>query len=713
MDMRPNGPQIAVFIDFENVALSAEASLGDFDVATVMNLLRTRGRLLIKRAYGDWGRFQRYRRPMLENGIDLIQLYAVGMQQKNRADVRLAIDALETVFTRPNIDIYAIVSGDSDFTELTHKLRDHGKYTIGIGLRAATSDLLRRACDEFIFYETLVAEELDDISDELQLPDPRDLLRRAMNIAVQKGEVPIFAGRLKQLMLGLDSSFSEANYGYPQFRAFLEAHRDLITIEDQGMQVYVSAYRPPAPAVATTVVALPAGDLRATVASPAETGHEPVIAAAALPPAETGHEPAIAVAALPPPAAAKPAADVGLRYRGFLRDAGLRVVEQGTRQQVLADFLAIFQARPEPLSLNAAADLLKDRYDAENALTQKVAVSDVMRLLLMAGALEFAGGQPGCAAPVRRDEALVLDQLVFACDSVFVWRLVEGGVQVYPDPLLPVLYDASADIARVTALCRDLVERRMIVPNGDSYLIAPEQISCLLQREWLAMPANDLAKVTWPPAEPITPIIAEKLFHEGSELRQKDFAGSSQRYLQAARVQLEALRAGQPRAGFDDLKWYLASYCSVKAGHAFVSGAYTEAAPYYLAFFSLAQEADSVWQRIQRLVNPMASYFFAIAGKQLNEAVPPNLGKSPASQVAVRIHNHPSSLVAEAWERAVARLAEVNLGIVRQVHKDLFALLGSAAQADRGSVAGQAGENTARIERTRTFLANLIARLEG
>ncbi len=102
------------------------------------------------------------------------------MQQKNRADVRLAIDALETVFTRPNIDLYAIISGDSDFTELIHKLRDYGKYTIGIGLRSATSDLLRRACDEFIFYETLVAEELADMADELQLPDPRELLRRAL-----------------------------------------------------------------------------------------------------------------------------------------------------------------------------------------------------------------------------------------------------------------------------------------------------------------------------------------------------------------------------------------------------------------------------------------------------------------------------------------------------------------------------------------------------
>ncbi len=177
METRINGPQIAVFFDFENVATSAEANFGNFDVTAVIDLLRSRGRLLIKRAYADWGRFQRYRRPMLENGIDLFQLYSVGMQQKNRADVRLAIDAVEVVFTRPNIDIYAVISGDSDFTELIHKLRDYGKYTIGIGLRSATSDLLRRACDEFIFYDSLVSEELDDISEELQLPDARELLR--------------------------------------------------------------------------------------------------------------------------------------------------------------------------------------------------------------------------------------------------------------------------------------------------------------------------------------------------------------------------------------------------------------------------------------------------------------------------------------------------------------------------------------------------------
>ena len=661
MDARINGgPQIAVFIDFENVATSAEANFGDFDVNAVMDLLRTRGRLLIKRAYGDWGRFHRYRRPMMENGIDLFQLYSVGIQQKNRADVRLAIDALEAVFTRPNIDTYAILSGDSDFTELIHKLRDYGKYTIGIGLRSATSDLLRRACDEFIFYETLVTEELTDMADELQLPDPRDLLRRAVCAAEQKGETPVFAGRLKQIMLGLDSSFNEANYGFPQFRAFLEAHQDLIDIQEQGLQLYVSLRK------VETPVAIQA----------------------------------------PPPPPAKPAADLSQRYRSFLREASLRVVDYGTRLQVLTDFMATIQAQPEPISLNDAADLLKDRYDAENALTPKIAVSDIMRLLVMSGALTFAGQHACSDAPVYQIQDLEVETLGRACDAVYIWRLVEGAVPVLPSQLAPILYDGGAEVGRVLALCQDLAGKRMIVPVGDGYSVAPEQITQLIQREELLMVAADLARVPLPTGEPVTTLTAENLFREGSELRQKDFAGSSQRYLQAARVQLEALRSGQNRAGYDDLKWYLASYCSVKAGHAFVNETYDDAIPYYLAFFSLAQESDSVWPRIQRLVSPMSSYYFAIAGKQLDEVVPSNLGRSLACQVALRIHNHTNLAVGENWERLMHRLGDVNLGIVRQIYNDTVSLIGPV------SMAQGAMDNLARIERTRSFLAELIGQRE-
>lgn len=671
METRLNGPQIAVFIDFENVATSAEANFGDFNVTAVMDLLRTRGRLLIKRAYGDWGRFHRYRRAMLENGVDLFQLYSVGIQQKNRADVRLAIDAMETVFTRPTIDLYAIVSGDSDFTELIHKLRDHGKYTIGIGLHAATSDLLRRACDEFIFYETLVTEELSDIAEELQLPDPRALLKRALAAAEQKDEIPVFAGRLKQMMLGLDSSFNEANYGFQQFRSFLEAHTDLVDLREQGLQLYVSLRKPGA-------------DL---TAAPAGGG-----AAAHVPPSG-------------PPPVSKPAAEQGQRYRSFLREVNLRVVEPSTRRQVLGDFLAAFQAQAAPISLNTAADLLKDRYDAENALTQKVAVLDVARLLVTCGALEFAGGQPSSDAPVRHTDGLSLDALTRAGDTVYVWRLVEGGVPVYADQLAPVLYGAEAAPGQLAALCDGLVARDMIAPAGDSYIVSPRMVAALLAREELRLATAHLVRAPLPADKPISALAAEDLFREASELRQKDFASSAERYLQAGRVQLEALRNGQPRTGFDDLKWYLASYCSVKAGHAFVTANYDEATPYYLAFFSMAQEGDSVWPRIQRLVNPMASYFFAIAGKQLDEMVPSNLGRSLAAQVALRMHNHASSQVAAAWEGLTARLADANLGLVRLTYRDLSELIGPASQL--GS------ENLARIERTRAFLAELIAGREG
>jgi uncharacterized protein (TIGR00288 family) len=669
METRVNGSNIAVFIDFENVATSAEANLGDFDVSTVIDLLRARGRLLIKRAYGDWGRFHRYRRAMLENGIDLIQLYSVGVQQKNRADVRLALDALEAVFTRDHIDVYAIVSGDSDFTELIHKLRDHGKYTIGIGLRSATSDLLRRACDEFVFYDTLVAEDVEDLADELHLPDPGDLLRRALAAAEQKGELPVFAGRLKQIMLGLDASFNEANYGFQQFRTFLEAHTDLVALDEHNQQLYVRRPAPPRPAV---------------IEPPAAPIHEPVV--------------------IVPPPPVKPVTAMGQRYRNFLREAGLRVVELAARQQVVADFLALVQAAGAPMTLAAAADQLKDRYDAGNAVAQKIAVPDVLRLLLIGGVLRFAGNQPGSDAPVQPIEA-TSESLLRACDAAYVWRLVEGGLAVYPDQLARVIYDAATDPATVVVLCKYLEGQSLIVPAGDTYGVHPRQVARFLERKELAEAAANMQRVALPAGEPISVLTAENLFREGSDLRQKDFAGSAQRYLQAARIQWEALRSGPGRAGFDDLRWYIASYCSVKAGHAFVTGNYAEAAPYYLAFFGLAREDDSVWPRIQRLVTPMASYFFAIAGRQLNEAVPPNLGRSPACQVAWRIHNHANSQVSALWEELMSKLATVNLGLIRQTYRDLTGLIAPTAQAG--------GENTAAIERTRGYLAGLIAEREG
>ena len=100
----------------------------------------------------------------------------------------------------------------------------------------------------------------------------------------------------------------------------------------------------------------------------------------------------------------------------------------------------------------------------------------------------------------------------------------------------------------------------------------------------------------------------------------------------------------------------------------------------------------------------MASYYFAIAGKELDESVPPNLGRSPACQVAFRIHNHENPQVEEAWEALVQQLTEINMGMIRQVYRDLNISIASGAQS-RPDV-------LARMDRTRVFLANMLSERE-
>jgi uncharacterized LabA/DUF88 family protein len=72
------------------------------------------------RAYGDWSRFSRYREDLMNNAVDLIQIFSI-RAGKNRADIRMALDALEVAIQRAQIDTFVIISGDSDFGPLVTK----------------------------------------------------------------------------------------------------------------------------------------------------------------------------------------------------------------------------------------------------------------------------------------------------------------------------------------------------------------------------------------------------------------------------------------------------------------------------------------------------------------------------------------------------------------------------------------------------------------
>ena len=91
--------------------------------------------MAVQRAYADWRRYPQYIVPLSESSIDLIFAPAFGSSKKNATDIRLAIDAIELVFTRPEIGTFILLSGDSDFSTMVIKLKEYGKYVIGVGIR--------------------------------------------------------------------------------------------------------------------------------------------------------------------------------------------------------------------------------------------------------------------------------------------------------------------------------------------------------------------------------------------------------------------------------------------------------------------------------------------------------------------------------------------------------------------------------------------------
>ncbi len=149
--------RIALFIDFENLALGARDRGEKLDMSVIMDALSERGRVVVRRAYADWNLFSEYRQELAAQRIEMIEIpQRTGMVRKNAADIKLSVDAMELAFSRDFITTFVIGSGDSDFTPLVLKLRELNKRVIGVGVEGSTSELLPGACDEFLFYEKLL-----------------------------------------------------------------------------------------------------------------------------------------------------------------------------------------------------------------------------------------------------------------------------------------------------------------------------------------------------------------------------------------------------------------------------------------------------------------------------------------------------------------------------------------------------------------------------
>jgi uncharacterized protein (TIGR00288 family) len=248
--------RIALFLDYENLALGARDHLGGltFDLRPVADALAERGRVVVRRAYADWSYFDPDRRMLTRSHVELIEMpQRMGASRKNAADIKMAVDAMELAFERDYISTFVICTGDSDFTPLVHKLRELNKRVIGVGIEKTTSALLPPACDEFLYYDRLegvdipartrptaaaLPQEQPRVEQEPEAqPAADESARNVDTLAAVVAQTvaglqrssggSVTASTLKRTLLRKDPTFNEADYG---FRAFGELLRHLAAL---------------------------------------------------------------------------------------------------------------------------------------------------------------------------------------------------------------------------------------------------------------------------------------------------------------------------------------------------------------------------------------------------------------------------------------------------------------------------------------------------
>lgn len=232
-------PLIAVFIDFENLAIGVrDMKAGDFQIRLVLKRLLEKGRIVYKRAYCDWRNYADAVREFHAQGIELIDIPQSKMSGKNSADIRMVVDAMDLCYSKQHIDAFALISGDSDFSPLVSKLKENDKRVIGCGVKSSTSNLLIANCDEFIYYDDLIrAAAKPRESGGVSKAKPKkqqavDQLLEVLQSVEQDWDI-VWGSALKQAVRRVFPGFNEGYYGYASFSDLLQDLADdgLIDIE--------------------------------------------------------------------------------------------------------------------------------------------------------------------------------------------------------------------------------------------------------------------------------------------------------------------------------------------------------------------------------------------------------------------------------------------------------------------------------------------------
>lgn len=148
---------VVVLIDADNTNV--------YRIESVLEEISKEGRIAVKRAYGDFtrGALKPWEEKWKKCGIKLEHVLS-NVSKKNATDIALTIDAMNLYYTG-KYDIFAIVSGDSDFTRLALELRENDVRVIVVGKTDSPISLIN-ACDAFLHLEDFPTDEEREAEEE-------------------------------------------------------------------------------------------------------------------------------------------------------------------------------------------------------------------------------------------------------------------------------------------------------------------------------------------------------------------------------------------------------------------------------------------------------------------------------------------------------------------------------------------------------------------
>jgi len=216
---------IALLIDMEN--LSAKY------VKSIFDELTSYGTVSIRRIYGNWKESTDWKEAvLLEYSIQPVQQFNY-ITSKNASDMAMVIDAMDILYSH-SVDIFCIVTSDSDFTKLAMRLRESKVFVIGMG-ESKTPIALTKACNKFVHldlisYDEPKAEEngasIKDSTNmkpskkvESNVTPIKQIQDAVMNMIAESDTIAL--SRVGDLLNKQFTDFDVRNYGYTKFKTFI------------------------------------------------------------------------------------------------------------------------------------------------------------------------------------------------------------------------------------------------------------------------------------------------------------------------------------------------------------------------------------------------------------------------------------------------------------------------------------------------------------